>query len=789
MEPGEPVTYTLYARPLNVQRGNDVRVYLREFTPHEDPALSRGRSFYIDTSLDATVASYELPTREAEMTVDRWNAEQRNVHFSIRHFNKSKSVIHAHIRDRSKAAREALNQFSYEDGLGPTFFITDKYSGSKDVRSIYPSFTVPLQHDVWSGGPHGYVTWSSTKPSLDEMLRVMKDDTHMILDIETEGWDRPGAQERISMVVARTSKEWQRKALFSLYDLGTARIGEYEVVRYTDDVDLGAKMAAYISECDPLTLGVYNGYFDLIPNLRERSMDPRMPKSRREPSFRPGIDATPPSVVSASGRTRSVQVHGRFIIDMYNKLSTELSFLPNVKLGTVMHYFSPGFEEGSAFEKGQTYFQLAEAFSLAREGDPTKLAAAAAYTVNDGNGTLRLLLDQVEEVLVDAITLQRRTESVCKGFAGSSDERWSMEFFKRQGTFLDRYRKRYTPRLKPDEVQQVYFTDTEICQRDGQHQRAAFFYPTLFLRACRDIFEAWPDLNDHWEYYEHQGTIRRYRGLRKQQEMMVMPITEYYDVMGRFGFNAACILPEEVPPLQFKNGNALPFHVLDNAFKEAYGNDAVSLRDLNRRFVDHVSKVQMLCKPEDIINMNSHFFLLKPEAALALQGEKLGITLAFGPAVSSGKKAFLAAHDTIYQMGSKLTRGSHSMWENAAIIQVLQESLHRLRETGGVDRGFVDEAVERAAGHIQMIERSKLVRKRKRRMSDEERAMPGFDKRELTSYYGFLGGREVGIDEFMASSSTPDVALYEQAFRKEYAPELEALCQEAGTTGGQNTLF
>lgn len=783
----ERTTYITYARPLDVRKGNGVRVYLREFTPQEDPHRSRGRSFFIDTTLDACVASYELDTPTAERFVSQWNDDQKQVYFSLQPFNGQKSVILAHLPDKSKDARRALGQFPYEAGLPSNFFLINQYSGSKDVRTVYPSFSVPLSYQEYPG----HVSHAHRSLSFDEALPIIKNDVHLYIDIETMGWDEPGAQQQIAMVVFGTNKEWLPKLIFSKYDLGTEQVQGYDIVRFATDQELGDLLTARIRESDPLSIGGYNLHFDLIRELRERTKDHTLPKSRRTPSFQPGVgrpgENDAPKVLSGSGKTKSVQIHGRFVIDLYNKLSAELPFLPNVKLGTIMHYFRPGFSEGSEFEKGQTYHQLADAFRAAEARDLSKLAAAAAYTAEDGEGTLQLLMDQLEEVYVDALTLERRTESICKGFAGASDERWSTEFFRRKHTLLHRYKKTYTPRIRPAEDQQVYFTDSVLCQRDGQYQEAAFFYPALFLHACAAIFSAWPELNAHQKYYNTKGTIRRYRGLRKQQEITVLPMTEYFEISERLsassgtGFNPAQLMPGQIAPFRFKSGMQLPFEALDAAFKEAYGNGVVSLRNLNRQFSAAVHKLQDICRPEQIINTSSQFLLLQPAVAQALEQEGLGITLAKGPAVSKGSKAFLAAHDTIYQIGSKLTRGTNSAWENETIITVLRQSLQHLGSTGTISSKATESAIEHAVRSIPSVERSKLLRKRTRPATEEDK-----DARDRTIYYGFLNGEEVERNRFLQSSQKVDHAMYEQSFRQVYASYLEML---AATATAQRRLW
>lgn len=693
-----------------------------------------------------------MPCKDAEGIAQK--LRDCGVQVSVQDFDPRKSVVQAHLPDKSKKSREHLDAVAQEAGLDARLFLRGKFSGSFDIRNTYPSFHTPLQIREYINHV-GHVSWASLhekEPSLEALLSLLQDETHLYIDIETEGWDVSDGVEEISMVVVGTSSSRHPDLLFTKYDPGKAFISGYQIVPYATQQELGRMLTQYIHDCDPLTIGGYNLIFDL-KKLRE------LTKEGTRETFLPGTDYTAPKVLSASGRTKSVQVHGRFVIDLYNKLSDELTFLPNVKLGTIMQYFQQGFSTTEVFKKDQTYFQLSDTFTRAKHGDITTLPEAIAYTINDGKGTLRLLLDQLEEVFVDAMTLQRRTESVCKGLPHSSDSKWSAEFFKQHKTFRERYTQKYIPRMHPEELQMEYYIDTTECKKNGAFQKAAFFYPTLFLRSCKDIFDAWPPLQAHWEYYEKQGTIKRYRGLRKQMEMMVVPLAEYFDVCQRFDLKSAQPFPEIIPPVTFQNGKVLPFSTVERTFRTTFGNNQAALRDINGRFTGLLDKLYASCQPQDILNYSSRFLLLKPDAANRLRQEKLGIVLAQGPAISAGDKVLFLAHNTVYQLGTKLTRGTNCGWENETILEVTRQALMHLGETGALGSDVLEDMIRHEVEKISSFEKTKLLRKRK--------------NGEHNEYYGFSKGRALERQAFM--SALPDARMYEQSFRKTYEETLTIL--------------
>jgi hypothetical protein len=856
--------YILYPRLPNTQSGNECRVYLRIRDDDEE----RWHTKYIDCRLNAAFpATQRLIIDQGRQLLRDLNTrpDLAGFHFSSQ-LSGSALVLWANLTDKRKAYKERLTDLGAELGLGRGFFRTD-FSPSLDARIVYPCFSIPeafgwysfagMDEDNVLGGP-GYIAVhpprprmpsepEDWRPSLEDLLRAVVDDVHCCIDVETYGWDKQGAKEGISGVVLTTNKPHLPNIIFTLFDVGVDEVGGYRVIPFRNHAHLQELLLGTIREIDPLSIVGYHLAFDL-KRLREWL-----------PAFNIGIDENGPSCLTAAGQTKAWQVPGVPIIDLYTKFTDELPPLPNKKLGTVLHHFTG--EGGKLFD----YHELASRVRKFEENPDDEQAKTGIldilrYTGNDGDREMWLFVDQVDEIVVDAIASGNRFERVCKSMRAIADESWEIKRATSHGT--PGPRRAYRERAKPDLEMRRYMGlplrmkavkraiageevvpevdwDNALPRRHGEFQEASLFFPALLLRGFKPLYDVHDDLRALWHYYEEKSHAKRYRGLRKLQEYMVLPWMSYDGFCTMFGLRQDERFPDDVLSHSAElRGKEVPFEWANRTFARSFGNGKVGLVEVNDSFVDRVNNWREAVgglSEEWLINYDSHFLAVTPEVARSLEGRLLGIEVAHGPAISIADESsaskvearcFLYDGRTIYPLRSKLTSGDTSKFEQETLFALLEEALQRVGEKGTLSlddsvalRAMLDErfcAIGTYPRSRLVIERSYSIEKELARR-DRERAAATLheqmDPAETAPHHVFRGipddllradprygewrhGFVVGltpeekhgvnVHTFLQDPRQVDGAAYKAHFEQRYASTLDWLLKRRGIN---RTLF
>lgn len=794
---GATIDYIIYAKYINPQSGNLARIFLRRY----DCEKQRGETIFIDTPVDFVIPSYEFKKEESEnVKTSLENVLKNNknfdkdIRFEIKQFDSYRSVIHAYLPDKKKEKRESLRKIAKAANLSSNFFIINKMSPSQYLMSQFQPFTIPESYSIEppfiSRNTKGVVS-----------LEDIKNDVHVALDIETENWDKKDIQDIISMMVMVSNKKDLPKFIFTRYDPCIEYVNGYKIVSFKNHEELRENIHYVLRNIyKPLSIVGFNQYFDQIM-LRLCIED-----------YEPGIDETQPKVRSASGKTKSIMIRGLQAIDLFNKFSYELPYLKDNKLESIMQHFN------FPFAKSINYFDLVEAFNEAERGNKEKLIKSLEYTANDGDATISLFLDVIDEIYTDALCMNSLPESICKGFDGNADEWWRRQFFLIKNTLLNRYKYKYIPRLDTEQYERTFYSikieeklekdsrghDKKIVvlpRKDVYFNRAALVFSTLLLQALDPLYEVHPEIRNYWHYYKKTPISligKKYRGLFKLQSRMCLPLTFYDEVCTLFDLKPEAIFPENIPPIYLKKQMILSFDTKNNEFKISYGNLKCDLRQINKSLVENVELWNSIVKEEHIINYSNKLLLLDEVVGEELSDKRLGIIIAKGPAISVENRFFLYEHNTIYMQGISLTRNDKSKWEQKLILELLKEALIYIQNNSVFDEAGRKKVRERYESELEKLARNEVKKSEllfvkpqiKKNIKIEDSQGVLFDlgltsssqeeekeeskknkKKKINYYVGFLKGvyYPVPKDEFLESNREIDVTSYKSHFQKAYS--------------------
>ncbi|VVB73952.1 Uncharacterised protein [uncultured archaeon] len=328
--------YLVSARPVNVQRGDDVILFLRE----------NGKSFTRTVKLPHIMPSIRMDKRVAEAKLAELRARHPSIAFELKECGKKKAAIWA------KGPKEMKEQ------LGSYKYMVSRIGATQLLR--------------WRAEPFSFVRFDGDnviflpRDSIDDLL-VEK---AAALDLEVRDWRGKGAR---AGTIYQAS--FVTKSNFGNYVISTPEADSgimlaklagsgisAQLVPCTDEAGLIAKLNGLFRDYDPLFVyGSNVGTYDLL-------------KLKETGGFCPGVLGGAPRLEANCGFFKRVGIEGRCVIDTAS-WSANWGWTPNNKLVTVGSYLL-----GKEVKKDLSYDQIDE---MLEEEDPADITEIAIYNLKD----------------------------------------------------------------------------------------------------------------------------------------------------------------------------------------------------------------------------------------------------------------------------------------------------------------------------------------------------------------------------------------------------------------------
>ena len=470
------VNYITYTEPVNLCKGINSNIYVREF----DTETKKGASRVFVKDIPLIIPSLEIETNNASEMIEKYRSEFPQMTCKLKHFSNKKSVIWAYLYDKKFVS----SQKKEEKITLPEIFLTDKTSYSQELRFFYPPYTMVEIKDDNLLLPEKY-----QKSTID--LDTILSDKKCALDIETMDYDDP-EKERISNVNLNFGNE---KYIMTTFKTPFNEFNGYKIIRCKDTDEIKKTVEQLIKEKDPLILYGYNISFDQ-EKLRELGSD----------EYLPGVGGKKPIFKSVQG-IRNMITKGRFTIDLYGYLFMYHNLFENNKLET--HAKMSGIE----FKKDLPYSVLAYKTKLGEQGSVKDMEEVLTYVSKDGDVTYELGDKYVKNIIMKSKFVKRNPETICTTSGKNiMKEYWSKKYFFGLNTWKDRYNKFY----KEDEfiIEDHKNEYLNLNRRDGLFKDVSAVYPILFIKSLWDSMIEGTTENLRFqtpqEKYESYQTLNEY---------------------------------------------------------------------------------------------------------------------------------------------------------------------------------------------------------------------------------------------------------------------------------------
>ncbi|MEM4336376.1 MAG: hypothetical protein QXG86_00005, partial [Candidatus Woesearchaeota archaeon] len=366
------VYYITHTEPLNPQRGNLVRFFIRHFDEKE----GRGHSIYQDAPVNLIVPSLEMYVEEAFQELRTLMEVYPHFNFEIKKFSEEKAVIWASIKDRER--KKEL----------PGFFLKNKTSPSLLVRFFYPPFTIV---DFDSKGNLLLPGINEKREYAPPEIPLM--DVKCALDIETTNYKNPD-KERITNAVLNFGET--KKVIFTTFKnlKGLGKFNDYEIKVVSDTDSIIKNVEETIKKEDPLIIYGFNISFDQ-EKLRELGEDV---------DFLPGVDDSKPVFKSVNAIKNMIE-KGRWVVDLWGYCFYYKNLYKDNKLETHTNH-----------KKSLSHFELEEKTNFAestKKGARNTAIEIISYVVRDGEETFSLGEKNIKEIISKSYFTKREPSTIC----------------------------------------------------------------------------------------------------------------------------------------------------------------------------------------------------------------------------------------------------------------------------------------------------------------------------------------------------------------------------------------
>lgn len=578
--------WLIEAKYDNRLSGGDVRLFFRGY----DPVQERWRSSFITSQEGMRIPSGYMKLEDALKI-------QKQVTFptQISRIGNG-AVLTAKVDDKKR--RKELKELDI-----PKSTFSD-LSPSEFLHSIYRPFG-KLRINPNIDGPN----FLTDEPiSLDILL----DELFLIIDIETENWEDPTKENKISLIVITPSDPDLESLVLSAYEPPEGANAEY----IPTQGGFADRVKEIIDEYDPLGIVGYNLHYDIIQYLRTIG--------EKHNGFGIGVDGSRPRVRSAAGKTKSLSIAGREVHDLYLLAGFDGQHLLSQKLDQFYEYI---------IRKDHKRFNYFELIHALKNNDPD----AYKYVLEDGEKTRNLFNAVKKQLFTDGLALRMPPESFQKSFGNSADMAHERNFFVRTKTkpFIRRYRRDQLPfRKKEDNAGKKAEDDEGLLgfNRQNTYREASLVFPLIFNKVFGHFLS-----EDYKKFYRPPYDENDlFNAAKRIKELS-------YRLFAAF-FQAQADLKKEHKNVEYW-------------FRRNYGLD---YHRLEERLNEHLERWNQAVSHDDIIN-SGNLYLLTPEAAERVADQKLGLILSTSHAISYEKQVVIRGKP-LYSQGARFFTKLKPKW-------------------------------------------------------------------------------------------------------------------------------
>jgi len=419
--------FITHTEPLHPQKGKEVLFFLRDAENHKTTVVSKEipHHFYTQVMLHAEAQAALLEVQKlSTLTGITWE---------LKRYNASKSFLRARgsKEDRLRLPAPFLCQSEHTDAQDPLGL----NSPSGLLRKLYPPGMIINDPQAI---PDPDRIHSRKYISLEEMVA----DTHAVIDIEVEDWER--GQDHIFMAVYLSP---HHKILFHDLPFPDQNYNEFQLIPFATPGELGEQLTTIVHQEDPLWIYGHNimNYDQLqLRNLTQ--------------AYFPAANEYYPVVKSAQGLGR-VLTKGRWTLDTYAYKFNYENIHANNSLGVL-----------SELKSFLPYDQQSRLVQQSRQGDRPAFLMLLDYCLHDGLASAEAGERYTPRVALKTQHFRTTPDIICTASKLTlTADYWKRRHFLIKGTFSDGWRKfreaekfsveKYKREFLPRSHQPGYFRD------------------------------------------------------------------------------------------------------------------------------------------------------------------------------------------------------------------------------------------------------------------------------------------------------------------------------------------
>jgi len=619
------INYIVNTEPANVQSGNDVKIFLRQW----DTIAKKGKSRLITQPVSYIIPSMERMQHEIPPLLDRFGKEYPDTSFETRPLYGDKEIIWAIVKDRKKPKeRKKL----------PEIFLEKKVSFSKQLRFFYPPFTLVDVDDH----QNKVILPLENEPRRQIDLETLVSDNGCAIDIETIDYT-DAEKERISNVMINFGKDKkylittfvhpEKKELWGCKLIGV-RENSGEAIDPGESTKRIIRAAnEIISREDPLKIFGYNLFaFD---NIKMRELG--------EGEYLPGTDRTKPVFKSVQGLKNSM-IRGRLGLDIYCHKFLYENLFENNKLETHARM------EGMHFKKSMPYEILELKTKLGELGQVKEMEKSIYYCSRDGDVMLHIGKSNERKILSKAIFAGRSPETICTSPVNNiMKEYWEKKYFLRNNTLKDRYERWYDP--SEFKISEYKANNLKIKKKDGIFKDVSLVYPLFLVNAFEPMFKS-GKMKDHLGFKTPTERLDSYQTLEGYVSQAVEDMIKFQGIIGK-----------AANPESKRN-------TFDYIMNKEYG---IWMTMIDGKMSMDLSRTKELLGGIEQINQSNKFlYVINPEKLLE---ENLAFEYGKGSCLSCGNRIISLIDGKLIYSGFGLSKGNRCDFDVGLMREVLRKKL------------------------------------------------------------------------------------------------------------------
>ncbi|MBU2523372.1 MAG: hypothetical protein KKE23_03735 [Nanoarchaeota archaeon] len=728
------INYIVYTEPANVQHGNGVKIYLREW----DTVAKKGKSKTIIQPIKYIVPSMEQKSREVPSLIEKFSAEYPNFEFEKRPFYGDKEIIWAITNNRKKPKERERLPDMFLDKQRIKGVEKNKSFFSQQLRFFYPPFTL-VNIDEWKG--------SVVLPSEHDVRRQIGledliEDNGCSLDIETVDYTDP-EKERISNVIINFGKDKKylvttlvhpdKKGLWGC-KLISVRGNSNEIIHPKESTKrVVREVNDIIKREDPLKLFGYNLFAFDNPKLRDLG----------EGEYLPGADKTKPAFKSVQG-LKNMIVKGRISLDIYTYKFLLANIFENNKLETHARM------EGIKFTKSMPYAVLELKTKLGEAGFVKEMEKTIYYCSMDGDVMLQAGKSNERKILSKALFVGRSPETICTSPGGNiMKEYWEKKYFLKNNTLRGRYNRGYNKgEFKISEYKKSLL---RLRSKNGIFNDVSLVYPLFLIKEFDHMLNS-NNMKKHLSFETLDDKLDSYQTLEGYISQTASDM-ERFLALARKGVNENKD-PSKDDEKRFEMNSKL--RKFDYIAKMEYGIGLFESRENRHKYLDRTNEI--LDETEQINHSNKFLYLKNPGKLL---DENLAFEYGKGSCLSSGKRAVALVDGKLIYSGFGLSKGNKCTFD----VDLMREILKRKLSFENNEQIF-----EYMGEQFSNLANGKI---KNRNLLFKDRGKKKFNGKE----YGLYDGGDRVIEDFLGIKC-PDYPRYFQNFAKSYKEVLETIFRE-----------